>query len=179
VELLNKHGIIPDHGRRVGRRRSPRAGYYEGAGVLRDMFQNHLFPAPVPGHGAAISSRRTPSETKNESMAFALAASIVQRTRHRSFRVQYAGMVRVRFGKMVPAYRCQEPGVKPGRLRKPLPLFVSRGGELALVWRSFILLLANGCQNARPRFRVQFGRTCWPLILQTVDGRSNFIERPL
>jgi glucose-6-phosphate 1-dehydrogenase len=88
-----------------------RAGYYEQAGALRDMFQNHLFQllslvAMEPPASMAADAVRNQKSQVLESLCFPKGAE----WRDSAVRGQYtAGPLN---GQNVPGYR-QEPGVQP------------------------------------------------------------------
>ena len=86
-----------------------RGGYYEEAGVVRDMFQNHLLQLLVHDRdGAAGGSRRRRGARREGQAAQVGAPGSVRRSRRAAVRGQYgAGQID---GQEVPGYR-QEPGV--------------------------------------------------------------------
>ena len=104
----------PDHRRRDRRAWKRRGGYYEEAGVVRDMFQNHLLQLlALDGDGAA-RWRSTPTRCATKRSRCSRRFRPVRRSR--AARQRRARAVRRRAtiaGEAVPGYR-EEASVSPG-----------------------------------------------------------------
>ena len=99
----------PDHGGRVDRHRGPRPSYYERAGAIRDIFQNHLLQ--LRGAHARWSRRSTSTadSVRNEKVKVLRAMHTPGPSRWCAASTG-AGYIE---GEEVPAYR-GEAGVAPG-----------------------------------------------------------------
>ena len=121
-----------------------RANYFESAGVIRDVFQNHILQllsltameAPVAFTADAVRDEKV-------KVLRSLRPINGEETMHNTFRAQYiSGRLN---GKFVPGYK-EEPGVKPGSITETLfaarlyvdnwrwagvPFFVRSGKRLA------------------------------------------------
>jgi glucose-6-phosphate 1-dehydrogenase len=88
-----------------------RAGYYEGAGVLRDMFQNHLFQLlSLVGMEPPCSFEADAVRDEKAKVMASLCGLDCAKRPDIAVRAQYAAGTAA--GKSVPAYR-KEKGVKP------------------------------------------------------------------
>lgn len=145
-----------------------RAGYYEQAGVLRDMFQNHMMQL------LALTAMEPPSrfeaqhvEDEKLKVFRALRPFSVARLRNDLILGQYAaGSVD---GKPVPAYR-QEPGVSPDSLT---PTFAMMKVYLDnWRWQGVPFLLTSGkrLNKKLTEIAVQFKNVPHLMFRHTIEG---------
>ena len=129
-----------------------RAGFYESAGVLRDMFQNHLHAAPdADGHGAArgLRGRRDP---RREGQGARVDPAVSRRGDRRLGRARPVRSGRRR-RQARPGYR-EEEGVDPQSHDADLRGGEDRDRQLALGGRAVLPAFGQAARrSASPRSR--------------------------